>query len=693
MARVRRINVSQIEGDNANNNIIGEIRPFGEIALYLGDNNKLELLIADGQRTNVRNKVLNKGTFYGGDADSSDGLNRDTIKLVPDEELRRNGSDQYLIIDPTFGEPGHIHIRAGGAIDNSTADLFLGGEVNNVRVSDVYNSVSITSFAGFDNITYTWNFNTNGDLVFPGSSNAKIGDDEPGLVVFSDNGFAVQTNANSTSSQSWIFDNTGALRLPRNATIENTASVQSAGTIITVPLNAAGDTEDYVGGASVLEVPTNGDTDQVQPGWIITFTGGITRTIAYIGRGGGYTSLYYNDANPGLGSSTYPLTIQSPDYTLGSNGNVSISLENSNNTTTSYVFDADGTLDLPSNLSITPAGNFAPIAGTAILQSPTESLIMVTSGEGGNSQIGWTQNLLSPGKTAMVSFNAANSNSVDIVTGDFTGTVHTWIFGADGITQFPDGTTSTGSTVFATSSSYKIQTISFDGSPSNVVSTYEFGVGSITIPGNGIIKNEGLEGFWALDGFNSRLQFPNLARLGYGLAEALPTEDDLRIFASNTGSIYVSANGTEWTFGNDGNLKLPANGDIVDSNGISQLANRAEGNWTVTTGTNTYSFTVPSDGTYIMWVNGNIPNGIITWNATVSVSNTNVPAIGQQYAWNYTGGGSPLLLTAIPNQIKGTAGTISTDNSYVGTTSNVFAFGISNTSGAEQTVYWGYTKI
>ena len=115
--------------------------------------------------------------------------------------------------------------------------------------------------------------------------------------------------------------------------------------------------------------------------------------------------------------------------------------------------------------------------------------------------------------------------------------------------------------------------------------------------------------------------------------------------------------------------------------------------WSVTTGTNTYSFTVPADGTYIMWVKGNIPNGIITWNATVSVSNTNVPAIGTQYAWNYTGGGSPIALTSLPDQIRGSAGTISTDATYAGTTSNRFDFGISNTSESTQTIYYGYTKI
>jgi hypothetical protein len=94
-----------------------------------------------------------------------------------------------------------------------------------------------------------------------------------------------------------------------------------------------------------------------------------------------------------------------------------------------------------------------------------------------------------------------------------------------------------------------------------------------------------------------------------------------------------------------------------------------------------------------MWVKGNIPNGIIVWNATVSVSNNNVPAIGTQYAWNYTSGGSPILLTEIPNQILGISSTISTATGYAGGTSNRFDFTIANTSGASQTVYYGYTKI
>jgi hypothetical protein len=112
----------------------------------------------------------------------------------------------------------------------------------------------------------------------------------------------------------------------------------------------------------------------------------------------------------------------------------------------------------------------------------------------------------------------------------------------------------------------------------------------------------------------------------------------------------------------------------------------------VTPGTNNYSFTVDINNTYNLWALANIPNGIIVYNATVSVSNTNVPVIGVQYAWNYSGGGSPLLFTTIPAQIIGTAGAISTASPAVAST-NTFVFGIQNNTGSNVTVDYGYLKI
>jgi hypothetical protein len=124
----------------------------------------------------------------------------------------------------------------------------------------------------------------------------------------------------------------------------------------------------------------------------------------------------------------------------------------------------------------------------------------------------------------------------------------------------------------------------------------------------------------------------------------------------------------------------------------SGLAPSTIGSWTLAPGANTVSFTVDWNFTYAMWVRGNIPNGIVVWNAFVTVTNENVPVVGNHYAWNYVDGNA-LVLTAIPTQIVGTAGSISTASPAVGTTSNTFVFSITNNSGQSQTLYYGYTKI
>jgi hypothetical protein len=117
------------------------------------------------------------------------------------------------------------------------------------------------------------------------------------------------------------------------------------------------------------------------------------------------------------------------------------------------------------------------------------------------------------------------------------------------------------------------------------------------------------------------------------------------------------------------------------------------GSWTLAPGANTVSFTVPAGNTYTMWVNGNIPNGIVVWNATVTVTNNNVPVIGQQFSWYYPSPGNALVLTSIPAQIIGTANTISNATPSVGNNTNVFEFGITNNSGESQIVNYGWTQI
>jgi hypothetical protein len=162
---------------------------------------------------------------------------------------------------------------------------------------------------------------------------------------------------------------------------------------------------------------------------------------------------------------------------------------------------------------------------------------------------------------------------------------------------------------------------------------------------------------------------------------------NLPTYTGNTNGIFLVMN-------NSGNTESSKIIKETLFSGYSQNAiSPVTGSWTVTPGTNNYSFIVDINNTYNLWVLGNIPNGIISYNATVTVTNTNVPVIGVQYTWNYTGGGSPILLTSIPTQIIGTAGVISTDSPAVGTTTNTFVFGIQNNTGSNVTVDYGYIKI
>jgi hypothetical protein len=72
---------------------------------------------------------------------SGDGYGNDTIHLIPNDV--DNETEQRIIIDPTA--PNHIHIRAGGVQDYSSADLILGGERAGVRVSDTDGTTVIQS--------------------------------------------------------------------------------------------------------------------------------------------------------------------------------------------------------------------------------------------------------------------------------------------------------------------------------------------------------------------------------------------------------------------------------------------------------------------------------------------------------------------------------------------------------------------
>jgi hypothetical protein len=160
MVKVNRINISQVEGGYSDDS---DKRPNGEMALYNDDNGGFDLVIHDGVNSTNLNKVLGKGKFYGHNADSADGNGYDTIKLIPDIPSYNNGSHQYIVIDPTA--PNHVHIRAGGAVDNSSSQLIIGGENSFVSVGAGENpSIYIRSNNN------NWAFNSDGSFQFPDST-------------------------------------------------------------------------------------------------------------------------------------------------------------------------------------------------------------------------------------------------------------------------------------------------------------------------------------------------------------------------------------------------------------------------------------------------------------------------------------------------------------------------------------------
>lgn len=87
---------------------------------------------SSGGGGNTGDITFNGIQIIGAGTASGDGNGYATLELVPDVNLY--GNDQYIIVDPT--QPSHIHLRAGGTQDDSSAELYLGGELNYVKVVD-----------------------------------------------------------------------------------------------------------------------------------------------------------------------------------------------------------------------------------------------------------------------------------------------------------------------------------------------------------------------------------------------------------------------------------------------------------------------------------------------------------------------------------------------------------------------------
>lgn len=163
---------------------------------------------------------------------------------------------------------------------------------------------------------------------------------------------------------------------------------------------------------------------------------------------------------------------------------------------------------------------------------------------------------------------------------------------------------------------------------------------------------------------------------------------------SNTLEVNGGVTATSFTGSLQGTASSALNTQLFDGKNITEFGTKVTGSWTVLPGTFNYSITLDPNSTYQMWILGNIPNGIVKYNANVTTSNTNVPVLGTHSAWNYVEGGSPILITSLPRQIVGVDGTISTSSpNALGASTNVFSFGIQNNTTGSVVVNYGYVKL
>jgi hypothetical protein len=342
-----------------------------------------------------------------------------------------------------------------------------------------------------------------------------------------------------------------------------------------------------------------------------------------------------------------------------------------------WTFGTDGTTTLASGVEISNTGTFNFLSwntGTALIIADVPytagSYIYIPSSSDTNGSLSIV-NTNTAGSIMLMqgSVNTNNfsqlfvNNSGTTINNILGGISKTWTFGTDGVLTLPSGAG------FGLGDSGQLKVN--DG----ITASLDFRDTS----GRGFYTND--------DGYALRSNGNNTWQFGTGGSITFP--DNTVQTTAWTGTVaYGNVTGTP----NLSGYTTTATVNTLIANSLTNVATQFNSSWTLAAGANTVSFTLPGPGTYAMWVTGNIANGIAIWNATGTLSNNNVPVIGQQFGWYYSAGNA-LVLTSIPAQIIGTAGVISSNLPAMGTTTNVFTFGITNNSGSSKVVYWGYTKL
>ena len=607
-----------------------------------------------------------------------------------------SSSTQALLIYPTAGagDGNHIHLTA----DGGETDLYLGNDNQYVKID--HSGTVVIGTLGVS--TSTWIFGTDGILSLP----TFVG--SPSIAIIQSTS-PIGLDANG---KGWIFGTDGSTTFPNdtilgtgldpNVYIEtvstSTTSTWSFGTDGILTLPAA--TPVIKGGGTGTDVAIVASTGTNPAVWTFEADGSLTLPNGMI--------IDASDSIP-------TVTIGGPNTKIriddgGAPPGFYITTNATSSTAYGWLFGPEGELEFPQGSTISETIATTGTHGTTIIQAGTNNDLLLKTWDYVNSTIRtWTfgidgsltlpngTNIAIPAGTPRTGAIAITSSTELLIGTNTTTTNNLWTFGIDGSTVFPDNTVK-GYCFTATNAvfNYLPQAAQFLYTDSPILSLIS------TISGPWYIKGPGLVGWKPITAVQDNGGVALIIRIGSGntpLGDGSefysggynPTSPDLVYTISQYLELDLKAADKTWTLSSTGTITFPDATVQTTAYVAANVVNKTSGSWTLATGANTVSITVAPGNNYQMWVNGTCDNGIVEWNATVNVSNTNVPVVGSQYGWYYAAGNA-LVLTSMPNQIVGTAGSISTAT-VATTTSNVFTFGITNNSVSTQTVYWGYTTL
>lgn len=360
------------DGSNAHTGLIRdsvtkEYHFFQGYTGVLDANNNIDLSNASYREANVHASYF-KGNLIATTA-MSDGFYGNTstnlLNLYPSETYKTVG-DQYIVLDPTA--VNHIHVRAGGAIDSSNAQLFFGGEVNNVQIDDAAKAVYISANSKASS------FNTDGTLTVFGkviSNGLNLNDHTQS--AFDKANAAVFSTSTLNNGAIVIGAGTNNVTTLANTTYTLTGGLAVSNTISSLTVDAYGRVTAATGSAIAI------DTSQITSG-ILPYARGGTGSTSYTTGGllvAGATGF------ESLANTTYTLT--------GSLG--------ANNTITSLSVDAYGRVTAAtgaaiSGLTVAQGGTGASsFTANGITYGNGTGAVQVTAAAGGADQT-WSNQIL-----------------------------------------------------------------------------------------------------------------------------------------------------------------------------------------------------------------------------------------------------------------------------------------------------------